>query len=414
MKRIYFDNSATTPLHPEILKDMIPYYSNNFGNASSVHKIGRISRHAVEESRKTIAKFLNCNTEEIIFTSGGTESDNLAIKGLITAISSQYNDNVGNSVNKLPHIITSAFEHHAVLDTCLDLEKRKIAEVTYIKPNKNGVIETESIKKSIKTNTVLVSIMYVNNEVGTLQPIKKISELIGLKNEIYNTTKINKDFGKIYFHTDAIQAVKYQDCNTKRLGIDLMSVSAHKFNGPKGIGFLYVRKGTPLHHELIGGSQEFSLRAGTENTPHIVGMAKAIEKLFNSSRISRVKKTQELKDYFLKKILKEIPDTTYNGSYKFANPNILNVTFKYIEGESILIHLDLEGIAASTGSACTSGTLEPSHVLLSMGLKEIDAHGSIRFSLSEDNTREEIDYTIKKLIKIIKKLRKISPYTPNI
>ena len=422
MKKIYLDFAATSPVKPEVLKAMRPYFSEKFGNPSSVHYFGRQAKFVVEESRRIISQFLNCLPEEIIFTSGGTESDNLAIKGLINALILSFSlshsshsisslENISGSVNRhaendkfsrkpnnkfIPHIITSSFEHHAVLHTCRDLEKMGLTEVTYINPDRDGLIHVEDVKKAIKPNTALVSIMYVNNEIGTVQPIAEIAKII-------------HKF-KIYFHTDAVQAVEYQNCEIRKLGVDMLSLSAHKFGGPKGVGILYLKKATPIHHQNIGGAQEFKLRAGTENVAAIVGMGKAIE-ILSEKRKTKNEKLLKLRNYFIDKVIKNIPDVRLNGLQKFRSPNNVNFSFKYIEGESILIHLDLAGVAASTGSACTSGSLEPSHVLLSIGLSEIDAHGSIRFTLGEATTKAEIDYTIKNLERIVKNLRKISPFT---
>ncbi len=394
MKNIYLDYAATSPVKKEVLKAMMPYFSQEFGNASSIHKFGRDAKKAIEESRRSIAKFLNCKPEEIIFTSGGTESDNLAIRGLIEEIYYTYK-------NFKPHIITSAFEHHAVIDVCRDLEKKGLVEVTYLKPSIKGVINVKSVSDAIRKNTVLISMMYVNNEIGTVQPIKEIGKLV---------QKLKAKGKKLYFHTDAVQAIEYFDGDVKKLGVDMMSLSAHKFGGPKGIGALFVKKGVKLHHQNIGGAQEHNLRGGTYNTSGIVGMAKAIELLsYQPSAISH--QLAKLRDYFIDRILKEIPDTRLNGDAKLRSPNNINISFKYIEGEAILLHLDMAGIAASSGSACTSGSLEPSHVLLSLGLKHEDAHGSIRFTIGEVTTKKDIDYTIKTLKKIVKRLREMSPFS---
>lgn len=399
MKKIYLDYASTTPVKKEVLKAMMPYFFKKYGNPSSIHVFGRESRSAIEETRKKIANFLNCKNDEIIFTSGGTESDNLAIKGLI--------DNFYFKQNKKLHIITSSFEHHAVLETCKNLEKKGMAQVTYIKPNREGIICLNDIKKAVKKNTILISIMYVNNEIGTVQPIKKIAQWVERFNKL---NRKNNNTSPIYFHTDAVQALEYQECDIKKIGVDMMSFSAHKIGGPKGLGALFVKKNTPIKSEIIGGKQEFNLRAGTENAAGIIGLGTAIE-LLHSKFKSRKSKIIKLRDYFIKRILKEIPDTFLNGSKEKRNPNNINISFKYIEGESILINLDLFGIAASSGSACTSGSLDPSHVLLSIGLSHEDAHGSIRFTIGENTTKKEIDYTMKKLKLIVKKLRDISPFT---
>lgn len=400
MKRIYLDNAATTPVKKDVLKEMLPYFSEVYGNASSIHSLGREAKAKIEESRDKIAKYFNCQPKEIIFTSGGTESDNLAVRGFITAYSMQQTAN-RKSQSKLPHIITSAIEHHAVLDTCRDLEERGIAEVTYIRPQKNGIVKSSDIKKAIKKNTVLVSIMYVNNEIGSVQPIADIGRMV---------QKLKANGQMLYFHTDAVQAVGYQNTDVSELGVDMMSVSAHKFGGPKGVGLLYVKDGVKLHRENIGGAQERNLRAGTYNTPGIVGMGKAIQSV-NSNQSTAIRKIEELRDYMIDRILKEIPDTFLNGDRVKRNANNVNISFKYIEGEAILLHLDRSGIAASSGSACTSGSLDPSHVLLAIGLKHEDAHGSVRFTLGEETTKEDLDYTIEVLKKTVKLLRSMSPFS---
>lgn len=456
MKRIYLDYAATSPLKKEVLVAMMPYFTKNFGNPSSIHSFGREARVAVDEARTKIAKFLNCQPEEIIFTSGGTESDNLAIRGLTRSLGeslalghpsqpipllrsvNRHSARDTSSASKLvlPHIITSAFEHHAVLHTCQDLEKQGLAEVAYIKPDKEGIIHVEDIKKAIKPNTILVSIMYVNNEIGTIQPIKEIAKAISAYRILHIAKRDNKNDKLLaishmpFFHIDAVQAIEYQPCDVKKLGVDMLSLSAHKFGGPKGISVLYVKKGTPIKALQTGGAQEYNLRAGTENVAGIVGLGKAVELLlarspkdvrfFRETQASgkrlrptfadRTRNLLKLRDYFINQITKKIPDARLNGSKTLRNPNNVNISFKYVEGESILIHLDLAGIAASSGSACTSGSLEPSHVLLSIGLRHEDAHGAIRFTLGGKTTKEEIDYTIKNLVKIIKKLRAMSPF----
>jgi len=460
MKKVYLDYAATSPVKKEVMKAMMPYFSRDFGNASSIHSYGRKAKTAIDQARVEIAKYFNAKPEEIIFTSGGTESDNLAVRGIIescqlSVISNQFNNKLKTENRKpktdylLPHIITSEFEHHAVLDTCKELEKRRLAEVTYIKPNKKGLVSVDDIKKAIKENTILISIMYVNNEIGTIQPIQEIAKAISRNNElrIKNQAKEHNSLfvisnSKIYFHTDAVQATEYLDCDVKKLGVDLMSVSAHKFGGPKGVGALYIKKGTPIARQNIGGAQEHNLRGGTYNTPGIIGMAKAIQLLnpkseaqnpkqiknsnvqmtknlyLENSKIVlsfdiRISKLIKLRDYFIDRVLKEIPDTVLNGDAKLRSPNNVNISFKYIEGEAILLHLDMAGIAASSGSACTSGSLDPSHVLLAIGLKHEDAHGSIRFTLGDTTTKQEIDYTVDNLKRIVKMLREMSPFNQN-
>ncbi len=428
-KHIYLDYAASSPVKPDVLKSMLPYLKDNFGNPSSIHWFGRKARQAVENARKQVARFLNCSPEEIIFTSGGTEADNLAIRGLLLGVSNFFQNRLSivpasqsqsarstltlsrasksprASFKKslTPHIITSAFEHHAVLHTCENLEKQGLAEVTYIKPDKEGIIRIEDIKNALKPNTVLVSIMYVNNEIGTVQPIAEIAKAI-------SSYKLKAISHKLYFHTDAVQAAEYFSCDVKKLGVDMLSLSAHKFGGPKGVGVLYVKKGTPIRSILTGGAQEYKLRAGTENVPAIVGLGKAVEILSLKLKTYNLK-LLKLRDYFIDQVLTKIPDVNLNGSRKLRSPNNINVSFKYIEGEAILLNLDLLGIAASSGSACTSGSLSPSHVLLSLGLKEEDAHGSIRFTLGEKTTKSEIDYVVKNLIEIVEKLRKLSPFS---
>ena len=406
MNKIYLDNAATTLVKKEVLKAMMPYFSHQFGNASSIHGFGREAKIAIEKAREDVAKYLNCQPKEIIFTSGGTESDNLAIRGLVNATSYLPRRQTGKlqATSDKPHIITSAFEHHAVLDTCKDLEERGLAEVTYIKPDNKGIIDVEDIKQAIKKNTVLISIMYVNNEIGTVQPIEKIGNIIKKSNKLQATRY------KLIFHTDAVQAVGYQNCDIEKLGVDMLTISAHKFGGPKGVGVLFVKDGVKLHRENIGGAQERNLRAGTYNTPGIIGMARAIKLLQTQNSKLKTQSLLKLRDYFIEKILKEIPDTFLNGDRVKRNPNNVNISFKYIEGEAILLHLDKAGIAASSGSACTSGSLDPSHVLLAIGLKHEEAHGSIRFTLGDTTIKEDIDYTISILKKTVRTLRSMSPF----
>jgi len=388
MKKIYLDNAATTPVHPEVLAAMAPYFSDQFGNASSIHSFGQVARSAVDASRREIAQFLNCKSTEIIFTSGGSESDNLAINGVVESLKSK--------VESKPHVITSAFEHHAVLDTIIELEADGVIEATYIKPSSDGLIGAESVKKAIKKNTLLVSIMYVNNEIGTVQPIRAIGQMIEKENKTRDS--------RIFFHTDAVQATEYFEMNVDYLHVDLLSISAHKIYGPKGVGLLYVRSGTPIKHQIVGGGQEYKKRAGTENVPGIIGFAKAIE-LIDRSKNERLKK---LRDRLIDGLLK-IPNSRLNGSQEERSPANVNISFLNAEGESILLNLDMEGIAASTGSACTSGSLEPSHVLSAMGLPPEECHGSVRFTLGRQTAAEEIDKVILVMKNIVEKLRKMSP-----
>jgi len=386
--KIYLDNSATTPLDLNVLREMKPFFSRFFGNASSIHSIGQRARQAVDKSRDEIAKILNSSPQEIIFTSGGSESDNLALRGLIL-----------NSKFK-PHFIVSKIEHHAILRTIECLVKDKKIEATYVGVNKSGQVNFREIIKAIKRETKLVSLIYVNNETGVIQPIREIGKMI---------EKVNRRRKKkIYFHIDAVQAAGHLNLDVNYLHVDLLTLSAHKIYGPKGIGVLYARRGVELTPQITGGEQENGLRAGTENVAGIVGMAKAL-KIATSCQQSAASKIQKLRNYFEKKISKEIPNIKINGDPKNRAPHISNISFKGAEGESIILSLDLEGIAVSSGSACTSGSLEPSHVLRAMGISPLDIQSSIRFSLGKTNTKKEIEYTVEKLKKIIKRLRGVSP-----
>jgi len=391
--KVYLDYAATAPVKKEVLLAMEPYFKEKFGNASSIHFWGRQARSAIDQARATIANFFGSSSMEIIFTASGTEADNLAIMGVVL-----------KSKIKKPHIITSAIEHHAVIKTCEFLEKRGMAEVTYIKPNREGIIEVAAIEKAIRTNTILVSIMYVNNEIGTVQPIREIGKMI----EKVNRDRATNNRQRIYFHTDAVQAAEYQPMNVDFLHIDMLTISGHKIGTPKGIGALYVRKNTPLSSIIYGGEQEMGLRAGTENVPYIVGLGKAVDLIHKSK--PKNEKIKKLRDYYIERITKEIPDVYLNGSQKSRTPNNANFYFKYIEGESIVLSLDLEGIACSTGSACTSQALEPSHVIMAVFDDHFRAAGSVRFSLGEETTKKDLDFAIGKLKKVIKRLRAISPY----
>ncbi|MBL7068645.1 MAG: cysteine desulfurase NifS [Candidatus Omnitrophica bacterium] len=383
MKRVYLDHNATTPTHPDVVRAMQPYYEEIFGNASSVHRFGREARKAVEEARKNLASLLGAKrADEIIFTSGGTESDNFAIKGVARALRDKGN-----------HIITSSVEHLAVHNTCKFLEKNGYS-VTYIPVDKYGIIDLEAFKKSITDETILVTIMYANNETGTVEPLAEI-------------TKIAKERG-VYLHTDAVQAVGKIDVNVEELGVDLLSLSGHKFCGPKGVGALYVRRGTKIAPMQIGGHHERNRRAGTENVPAIVGIGKAAE-LAGKNMAREAARIRDLRDRLQEGIEKSIKEVRLNGHPARRLPNTCNISFEYLEGESIILNLDMEGVAVSTGSACTSGSLEPSHVLISMGVSPQTAQGSIRFSLGRVNTKEDIDYLLKILPPIIERLRKMSP-----
>ena len=391
-KRIYLDHAATTPVDPAVLRKMLPYFSQKFGNPMSVHSFGQEAREAIEKARLEVAKFLNCGFEEIIFTSGATESNNLAIRGIVQ----NYYQKQKNKRTK-PHIITTQFEHHCVLNTCKALEENNLADVTYLPVYKDGVAKVRDIKKAIKQNTILVSIMYVNNEIGTVQPITEIGKFL-------KSYKLKAN--KLVFHTDAVQAINYFNCDVQKLNVDLLSLSAHKIYGPKGVGALYIRKNTPISQIQSGGEQENNLRAGTHNVSGIVGLGEAVNQIKNQN--AKIKMMASLRDYLIKKVLKEIPKSYLNGSQKFRSPANANFRFDGVEGESIVLSLDIEGIAASTGSACTSGTLEPSHVLMALGLRHEQAHGSLRLTLGKNTTKKDIDYAIDKLKMIIKKLRKVS------
>lgn len=381
-KRIYLDNAATTRTAPEVVDAMLPYFTELYGNPSSVYELASQSKKAVTESRELIAKKLGAQTNEIYFTAGGSEADNWALKAAAEAYA-----------EKGRHIITSKIEHHAILHTCQYLEKNGF-EVTYIDVDENGILKLDSLKKALRSDTILISIMFANNEIGTLQPIKEIGKLAHEKG--------------ILFHTDAVQAFGQMPIDVDEYQIDMLSASGHKLNGPKGIGFLYIRKGIKIRSFIHGGAQERGRRAGTENVPGIVGLGKAVERAF-SVMDKKAEHETALRDYLIEQILKEIPYTRLNGDRTKRLPNNANFSFQFIEGESLLIMLDMEGICGSSGSACTSGSLDPSHVLLAIGLPHEIAHGSLRLTLSEETTKEEIDYTVEKIKHIVDKLRNMSP-----
>lgn len=381
-KYIYMDNAATTPVKIEVLNEMIPYFTEKYGNPSSVYSLGSMSKRAVEDSREKIANAINANKKEIFFTGGGSEADNWAIKGIAYS-----NKNKGN------HIITTKIEHHAVLHTCEYLGKNGF-DITYLDVDEFGLIDLEQLKNAITDKTILISIMYANNEIGTIQPIKEIGEI----------AKANK----VYFHTDAVQAMGHIKVDVKELNIDLLSMSAHKFYGPKGIGVLYIKQGVKIDPLISGGGQERNRRAGTENVPAIVGMAKAIELVYENLE-EHNERLIGLRDQLIEKIQANIKYVRLNGHPTKRLPGNVNMCFQFIEGESLLLSLDMEGIAGSSGSACTSGSLDPSHVLLSIGLPHEIAHGSLRLSLGDFNTEEELDYVVEKLVKIVDRLRIMSP-----
>lgn len=383
---IYLDNAATTRLNPKVLDSMLPYLKENYGNPSSIHFLGRENKKAIDKAREQVAKSLNAQFNEIFFTGGGSESDNWAIKGVAFA-----NESKGK------HIITTNIEHHAVLHTCKYLEKYGF-EITYLPVKSNGIIDIEDLKKAIREDTILISVMFANNEIGTIQPIKEIGEIAREKG--------------IYFHTDAVQAIGHIPIDVKELNIDLLSLSAHKFNGPKGVGVLYIKSGVNILSMIHGGGQERGKRAGTENVAGIVGLGEAIE-IATKDIEKKSKHLITLRDRTIKELINRIPDTILNGDPKKRLPGNINVCFKYIEGESILLMLDMKGLAASSGSACTSGSLKPSHVLLAIGLPHEIAHGSLRLTLSEETTDKDMEYLLEVLPPIVENLRKMSPLIKN-
>lgn len=379
---IYLDNAATTRTAPEVVEAMFPFFSENYGNASSIYGLGSTSKKALNHARRTLAEALGARQEEIYFTAGGSEADNWALKAAAEA----YGD-------RGKHIVTTRIEHHAVLHTCEYLEKQGY-EVTYVGVDENGVVGLEELEAAIRPDTILISVMYANNEVGTLQPVREIGQ-------------IAHDRG-ILFHTDAVQAFGQLPIRVDELHIDMLSASAHKVNGPKGVGCLYVRSGIKLGSFIHGGAQERSRRAGTENVPGIVGFGKAIERAVRIMP-EKIKREAQLRDYLIERICEKIPYCHLNGDRDRRLPGNVNFSFRFVEGESVLIMLDMKGICASSGSACTSGALDPSHVLLAMGLSHELAHGSLRMTLSEENTEEEMDTVVDALVEIIGKLRAMSP-----
>lgn len=381
-KIIYLDNAATTKTAPEVVEAMLPYFTESYGNPSSIYSFAEEPKRAVTHAREVIADSLGAKSNEIYFTAGGSESDNWAIKATAEAYES-----------KGKHIITSKVEHHAVLHTCQALEKKGF-EITYLDVDEYGVVKLDQLKEAIREDTILISIMFANNEIGTIQPIKEIGEIAHEKG--------------ILFHTDAVQAYGHVPILVDEYHIDMLSASGHKLNGPKGVGFLYIRKGVKIRSFVHGGAQERSRRAGTENVTGIVGLGKAVE-LACTSMETRTKKEAGLRDYLIEKIEKEIPYCRLNGHREQRLSNNVNFSFRFIEGESMLIKLDFAGICASSGSACTSGSLDPSHVLLAIGLPHEIAHGSLRMTVSQENTMEEMDYVIENLKKIIEDLRNMSP-----
>ena len=381
-KRIYADNAATTKVAPEVVDAMLPYFTETYGNPSSIYNEGRTARVAVEKAREQVANAIGASPKEIYFTGSGSEADNWALRSTARALSKKGN-----------HIITSAVEHHAVLHTCQDLEKQGF-EVTYLPVDKYGMVSPDDVKAAIKDTTIMISIMFANNEIGTIMPIAEIG-------------KIAKEAG-VVFHTDAVQAVGNVEIDVKAMNIDMLSLTAHKFHGPKGCGTLYVRQGVKLMSFITGGAQERMRRAGTENVPGIVGLGKAIE-LATANIKEKQEKLIALRDRYIKKVLETVPYSRLNGHPTERLAGNANISFEYIEGEGLLLSLDMKGIAASSGSACTSGSLDPSHVLLAIGLKHEQAHGSLRTSFGEDTTVEDIDYMVDAIAEIVARLRSMSP-----
>ena len=379
---IYLDNAATTKTTPEVVDAMLPYFSEYYGNASTIYSLGAESKKAMDHARQTIADSLGAKPEEIYFTAGGSESDNWALKATAEAYAS-----------KGKHIITTKIEHHAILHTCEYLEKRGF-EITYLNVDRDGLISLDELKAAIRPDTILISVMFANNEIGTIEPIAEIGE-------------IAKEHG-VLFHTDAVQAYAQVPINVDEMHIDMLSASGHKLNGPKGIGFLYIRKGVKIRSFVHGGAQERSRRAGTENIPGIVGLGAAVERAMRIMD-TKTRKEIELRDYLIGRLENEIPHCWLNGHRTKRLPNNINFSFLFIEGESMLIMLDMKGICASSGSACTSGSLDPSHVLLAIGLKHEEAHGSLRLTLSEESTKEEMDIVAEEVKKIVQRLRDMSP-----
>ena len=380
--RIYLDNAATTRTSQEVVDAMLPYFTESYGNPSSIYELGQRSKEAITKAREEIAQVIGAKTEEIYFTAGGSESDNWAIKAAFEAYK-----------NKGNHIITTKIEHHAVLHTCQYLEKQG-ARVTYLDVDENGLVDLEQLQKAITPETILITIMFANNEIGTIEPVKEIG-------------MIAKEHG-ILFHTDAVQAFGQVPIDVDEMNIDMLSSSAHKINGPKGIGCLYIRKGVKIRSFIHGGAQERKRRAGTEYVPGIVGYGVAARMSAETMEV-RTKQERGLRDYFIRRILEEVPYTRLNGDPEKRLPNNTNFSFRFIEGESLLIMLDMKGIAGSSGSACTSGSLDPSHVLLAIGLPHETAHGSLRLTLGADTTKEDLDYTLDQIKEIVAKLRNLSP-----
>jgi len=391
-KKVYMDYAATTPVDQDVLQDMLPYFSEHFGNSSSIHSFGEDAQKGVSEARQQVSDFLGSSPTEIIFTSGATEGNNMVIKGI--AVSKKIREEYGNK----PHIIISEIEHSCVIESVKRIVKDGLAEVSFIPVDKNGIVSIETIKNLIRPETALISVMYANNEVGTIQPIAEIGALV---TEL-NTVKKKK----IFFHTDAAQAINYLDCNVGNLGVDMLTISAHKIYGPKGVGALYIKKGTPLARLIDGGGQELKLRAGTLNVTGIVGLGSAISKI--KEHAVKNEDVKKLRNKLIDGILSSISRSSLNGDKEYRLPNNANISFEGAEGEAILIMLNQQGVSVSTGSACAAENLTPSHVLKAMGITDFGAHSTIRFSLGRQTTTEEVNYVVSIMPGIIEKLRKVS------
>ena len=381
MRQVYMDYSATTPVKEEVLKEMLPYFTERFGNPSSLYTIGLESKEAVDNARERVAKLINAKPKEVYFTAGGSEADNWAVFGVANALKDKGN-----------HIITTEIEHHAMLHSCEFLEKNGF-EVTYLKVEPDGTVKPETLEAAITDKTILISIMFVNNEIGTIEPIKELCE-VAKKH-------------KILFHTDAVQALGNVPIDVKDLGVDLMSMSSHKIYGPKGEGALYIRTGLRISNYIHGGAQEMGKRAGTENLPAIIGFGKAAE-LTMINLDEHIKHCSQLRDYLIKEVQTKIPNTFINGNMEHRHPGNANITFEYIEGEAMLLYLDAKGIAVSTGSACSSKSLKPSHVLSALGIPVERIHGTLRFTVGDFTTKEDIDYVVAELATVVERLRSIS------
>ncbi len=387
---VYMDHAGTTPLAPEVLRAMTPYFTELFGNPSSIHTVGQEARYALDEARERVARVLNCRPREVVFTSGGTESDNAAIVGVATAL-----QGTGN------HIVTSSVEHHAVLHTCHHLESQGF-DVTYLPVGSDGIVQPETVHRAINERTTLVSVMYANNEIGVVNPLPEIAQVVKHRSAELSRT--------ILFHTDAVQAAGYLDLDVRKLGVDLLSLSGHKFHGPKGTGVLFIRRGAPFLPYLLGGGQERERRSGTENIPGIVGLSVALETA-DAHREETSRHCGALRDRIVEQVLAKVPGSRLNGHPTERLPNNANFSFPGVEGEPILLGLDMAGIAASSGSACSSGSLEPSHVLLALGQSAEVARGSLRLTLGKDNTGEQVDYLLDVLVDLVKRLRQLPSLT---